>query len=243
MPPSPSPSSAGSSSKIAQILVQAGFLTDQQLTMAIKEMDHSKLALVPQLIKMGFLTDNIRVGVLKQALGHDILDLRKTKIKPAAQDHLRRDFCEKQRVFPLHLEGKKILVVAMEDPTDERVVTAMHLQSGFDIKPVISLMADMDTLLNRGHSHVEKLQRIPLAQRHWFYRFMHGWSVPILIALPLPIFIGLVMLNEDVNNAILGGTRSFFDVGVYCALAWGLWSVVVYLIMGNIFKPEPKDED
>ncbi len=129
------------SKRIGEILMEEGLLSEKQLTIALAEAKVLDVPLGSVLVKLGFVT----IKQLKEALGAQmglkLASADQLKALPTAISVLPEDFVKVNRVIPLSMTDKT-LVVGMVNPKDTRVIDEIVYQTG--LKPTIMMITHFE---------------------------------------------------------------------------------------------------
>lgn len=129
------------SKRIGEILMEEGLLSEKQLTIALAEAKVLDVPLGSVLVKLGFVT----IKQLKEALGAQmglkLASADQLKALPTAVSVLPEDFVKVNRVIPLSMTDKT-LVVGMVNPKDTRVIDEIVYQTG--LKPTIMMITHFE---------------------------------------------------------------------------------------------------
>ncbi len=129
------------SKKIGEILMEEGLLNEKQLTIALAEAKVLDVPLGSVLVKLGFVT----IKQLKEALGAQmglkLASADQLRALPTAISVLPEDFVRVNRVIPLSMTDKT-LVVGMVNPKDTRVIDEIVYQTG--LKPTIMMITHFE---------------------------------------------------------------------------------------------------
>ena len=129
--------------RLGDLLVDAGVISDDQLSAALKSQKESKRRLGDELIQTGVITERQLIDALMMQLGIDYVDLAETEIAPEMAQVLSKNIAKKYSVVPVRTRGDE-LYLAMADPlnfiateevraaTHRRVVPVISTQSGID---------------------------------------------------------------------------------------------------------------
>ncbi len=127
--------------RIGEILMEEGLLTEKQLTIALAEAKVLDVPLGSVLVKLGFVT----IRQLKEALGAQmglkLASAEQLRALPTAISVLPEDFVRVNRVIPLSMTDKT-LVVGMVNPNDTRVIDEIVYQTG--LKPTIMMITHFE---------------------------------------------------------------------------------------------------
>ncbi len=129
------------SKRIGEILMEEGLLNEKQLTIALAEAKVLDVPLGSVLVKLGFVT----IKQLKEALGAQmglkLASAEQLRALPTAISVLPEDFVRVNRVIPLSMTDKT-LVVGMVNPKDTRVIDEIVYQTG--LKPTIMMITHFE---------------------------------------------------------------------------------------------------
>jgi len=127
--------------KIGEILMEEGLINEKQLSMALAEAKVLDVPLGSVLVKLGFVT----IKQLKEALGAQmglkLASAEQLKALPTAISILPEDFVKVNRVIPLSMTDKT-LVVGMVNPNDTKVIDEIVYQTG--LKPTIMMITHFE---------------------------------------------------------------------------------------------------
>ncbi len=123
--------------RIGEILIEEGFISEKQLTMALAEAKVLGIPLGSVLVKLGFIT----IKQLKEALGIQmgvkLATSEQLRALPTATSILPEDFVRSNKVIPLSMTDKS-LVVGMVDPGDSKSINEIVYQTG--LKPTVIMV-------------------------------------------------------------------------------------------------------
>lgn len=124
-------------SRLGEILVTNGSITEAQLALALAEQARLKLPIGRTLLAMQFVTDE----VMRQALGAQLnvpyIDLDRVVIDRDLANRVDRAFAERHLLMPVAQIGPT-LTVAMDDPTAASVIEELAGHTGLTINVVTS---------------------------------------------------------------------------------------------------------
>jgi type IV pilus assembly protein PilB len=128
--------------KLGQILKKRGILTGTRL---VRILDQQKLSggrkLGEILIDEGIITEEILLEALREQFQVPIVDLAHAPRDLAALALISQGFAVEHLVLPLtilQVSQGKILVVAMEDPSNKNLIQKMYQITGHAIKPLLA---------------------------------------------------------------------------------------------------------
>lgn len=129
--------------RLGDLLVDAGVITNDQLTSALKSQKQSHRRLGDELISTGVITERQLIDALMMQLGIEYVELSSYDIPPEMAQVLSKNIAKKHSVVPIRTRGDE-LYLAMADPlnfvatedvraaTHKRVVPMIATKSGID---------------------------------------------------------------------------------------------------------------
>ncbi len=124
-------------SRLGEILVRNGSITEAQLALALTEQARLKLPIGQTLLAMRVVTDEVMRLALGAQLNVPYIDLDRVVIDRSLANRVDRDFAERHLLMPVAQIGPT-LTVAMDDPTATSVVEELAAATGFTINVVTS---------------------------------------------------------------------------------------------------------
>lgn len=128
-------------SVLGDILAKAGAIPREALELAARERREGEL-LCDALVRLKLATEHDVVKLLRDGLRIDAVDLREMALNAAVVKFLPRELCEKNRILPLRLEGRQ-LVLAMADPSDIYKRDNIAFMTGFTVVPMIAASSEI----------------------------------------------------------------------------------------------------
>jgi uncharacterized OsmC-like protein len=124
-------------SRLGEMLVKTGAITEEQLRQALVEQDRIRRPIGQTLLALGFVSDE----TMRQALGAQLnvpyIDLDRVALDRGLSDLVDRAFAEQHHLMPVARIGPT-LTVAMDDPTASAVVQDLARMTGLTINLVTS---------------------------------------------------------------------------------------------------------
>lgn len=149
--------------RIGQILVDLGFLTDEQLEVVLEEQEQQPGALFGKVAEdMQLITDEQVIQGLAEQLGMQTVELSEATIEPSVLNKITETMAQLYRVIPISFdESSQALTLATCDPQNLSIQDELRTFLGYDIRMVIATEADLKGALTRyfdsDSESVEKL--------------------------------------------------------------------------------------
>lgn len=132
----------GSSFSLAQMLVETGILSTEQIAKAQEAARREKQSLGRILVRDGLVLSRDLAMLTTLHLGLTMVDLRSQSIESQAVALLPEDVARKYLVLPVKRTGDR-LAVAMTDPTDLQLLQDLAARTGCTIEPLITTPEDI----------------------------------------------------------------------------------------------------
>lgn len=147
--------------RIGQILVDLGFLTDEQLEVVLEEQHQQPGALLGKIAEdMGLITDEQLAQGLAEQMGMKTVSLSEMEIAPELLSKLTETMAQLYRVVPVKFEGNR-LTVATCDPQNLTVQDELRTFLGYEIDMAVAtereLLASITRYYDSDSESVEKL--------------------------------------------------------------------------------------
>ncbi|MBF0243873.1 MAG: Flp pilus assembly complex ATPase component TadA [Planctomycetes bacterium] len=128
--------------RIGDLLLELGYVTSYQLSVALEEQRQNNLSLGRQLIKLGYITPDECLEAISQQTGLDYVLLEKIEIEPEVIAKLDYNNCDNYRVIPVR-EEEGVLYVAMANPYNVTILDDIRFVVE---QSVAGLVADPDAI-------------------------------------------------------------------------------------------------
>lgn len=149
--------------RIGQILVDLGFLTDEQLEVVLEEQEQQPGALFGKVAEsMQLITDEQLIQGLAEQLGMQTVELAEAELDPKVLEKVTETMAQLYRVIPLSFdEENQVLTVATCDPQNLSVQDELRTFLGYEIRVVIATERDLLQTLTRYYdSESESVEKL-----------------------------------------------------------------------------------
>ena len=149
--------------RIGEMLVQLGRIDPDQLQVALAHQRQWGGRLGGAIVRLGFLREPALLDAVGQQLGVPFMEIGDREIAPKVLALVPRKLAEARRVLPLELtaDGRRgVLVVALGDPADLRIIDELSFVTGLAVRPVLAAEVDLDQALER-HLGIAPRTRAP----------------------------------------------------------------------------------
>src|SRR5918992_651225 len=139
--------------QLGEILVEQGFVTQEQLQAAAAEEARTGHLAWRVLIDRGELSERDLVRTRAHQAGLEFVDLMHDQPDPAALAMIPAEVARRQLALPMH-GGDAHLVVAMAEPRNHFAIDELERVSGRQIVPAAAFRADMAPAIDRAYSQI-----------------------------------------------------------------------------------------
>ena len=147
--------------RIGQILVDLGFLTDEQLEIVLEEQEQQPGALFGRIAEeMQLITDDQLIQALAEQMGMQTVALEDFKFEEEVLEKISETMAQLYRVVPLKFENN-LLTVATCDPQNLTIQDELRTFLGFDIAMVVATERDVLQSITRHYdSEAESVEKL-----------------------------------------------------------------------------------
>ena len=136
--------------RLGDILIEQGYITQEQLDDALKKQKKSKKRLGDYLVSEGILSDSDIAKALHIQLGIEIVELRGMKIDPDVISLVNGSVLRKHNVLPIGFnKNTNELLLAMSDPLDMVAQDDISIITNCTIEPRISTSSAINVVLDK----------------------------------------------------------------------------------------------
>ena len=138
--------------RIGQILVDLGFIDDDQLEMLLDEQQRNPGERLGKIaVEMGLLTEDQLALALAEQMGMQVIGLEEIKIPEDVIGLVTQAMAELYRVIPIKLEGNAF-TVATCDPQNLSIQDELRTFLGYDIKLLVATEKDIDKAIDKYYA-------------------------------------------------------------------------------------------
>ena len=145
--------------RLGDILVESGFITEEELKQALGVQKESDMRLGRVMIDMGLITEVDVVEALEYQLGIPQIDLKKFVINPSVINLISKELAEKVKAIPIHQEGNNI-TVAMADPLDVVAIDDIRIKTSYNVNPVVATETEIQHAIDQYFSNDEVVEEL-----------------------------------------------------------------------------------
>jgi type IV pilus assembly protein PilB len=138
--------------RLGQILVDLGYLTEDQLWDVLEEQKQSPGEIIGQVaIRMGLVTEAQVTEALAEQWGMPVVSLAETNIPPNVLEIVPQTMADIYKIMPISLKNN-VLTVAMADPQNVAALDDLRNFLGYDVRGAVSNLADVEQAIERNYA-------------------------------------------------------------------------------------------
>jgi type IV pilus assembly protein PilB len=137
--------------RIGEMLVQRGDIDTAQLQSALAHQRRWGGRLGHAIVQLGFMQERAVLETISEQLGVPYLEIADRAVPRQVLALVPEKLIRSRKVLPLELQGsgRRVLVVALADPADLRVIDEIAFATGMTVKPVLVAEFDVDRAIAR----------------------------------------------------------------------------------------------
>ena len=134
--------------RIGDILVRSGVITQEQLEKALERQRKTGKRLGSVLVELGFITEEELLKFLSDRFRVPAMNVTEDQVDENVLSLIPRDMAQRHMILPIRREGRK-LILGMVDPADLYAMEDVRFKTGFDVEPVVMSESNMIRLLDK----------------------------------------------------------------------------------------------
>ncbi len=140
--------------RIGEALIALGMINQDQLASALKQQQQDRgIPLGEMLVRLNMVSrQDVRVALARK-MGYPLIDLQQFPIEEAALRKVPHNLAIRAEVIPILLRDTT-LVVAMNDPSDRRVISELSFSTQCKIAPVLAQQSELKPLINETYQRI-----------------------------------------------------------------------------------------
>ena len=119
--------------KLGASLLEDGWITQEQLDLALREAKRNGVMLGQTLIGLGFITEKVLAHHLAEGTQTGMVDISATFIPPEILDLVPHDLATDFQILPIGKQGN-LLTLAMADPLNIVAVDTIESRTGLNVQ-------------------------------------------------------------------------------------------------------------
>ena len=142
--------------KLGQILVDLGYINDDQLWDILEEQKQSPGQPIGQVaVRMGLVNQRQVTEALAEQWGMPLVNLEETTIQPNVLEIVPQTMAEMYKIMPVSIKNN-VLTVAMADPQNVAILDDLRNFLGHEIRGAVSSAPDVEAAITRYYADREE---------------------------------------------------------------------------------------
>lgn len=142
--------------KLGEILVEAGLITGEQLSIALTLQKVKKKRIGIVLIELGYVNETEVTETLSRQLAIQLIDCHKTRPSRKVLALVPRDIAEKKVILPVEIKDNSLLVV-MANPLDWQTLDDLAFKTGVKIIVAVSSESNILTAIEKHYGAYDRI--------------------------------------------------------------------------------------
>jgi len=150
----------GNRIRVGDLLVQKGYITDDQLSQALEKQREEKGKLGEVLINMGLVTEEQFSGVICAQLGIESVDLKGIKPDHDLMERVGEDVMRKDVLVPIGYDENDYskIKVAMSDPMNLGAIDDVQIVTGMEVTPVYASSTSINMVIDKVYGKKQAME-------------------------------------------------------------------------------------
>ncbi len=149
--------------KLGEILIEGGLISLRQLNAALANQKKHGGRLGTNLIELGYITEKDLMNFLSRYFRLPNIDFAKATIDKNILKLVPPEVARRYNVLPIKtaiLDGKKTMLLAMSDPTNNVATEEVERVSGYKVQPAVAADATIAEAIDKHHGPAEDEIRV-----------------------------------------------------------------------------------
>ena len=142
--------------RLGDLMIQQGLITQDQLRIALIEQENNNISLGRQLVRLGFVSENMVRDLVAHTIGQEIIDLSTVVADVDALSMVPEDFSRRFHLLPVAYEdATKTMIVAMGDIFNVVALDQLRAMLGgqIQLKPVLAGEAQLEEHIDQFYGY------------------------------------------------------------------------------------------
>ena len=142
--------------RLGDLMIQQGLITQDQLRIAIIEQEQNNIPLGRQLVRLGFVSENMVRDLVAHTIGQESIDLSTVVADVDALTMVPEDFSRRFHLLPVAYEdATKTMIVAMADMFNVVALDQLRAMLGgqIQLKPVLAGEAQLEEHIDQFYGY------------------------------------------------------------------------------------------
>jgi type II secretory ATPase GspE/PulE/Tfp pilus assembly ATPase PilB-like protein len=142
--------------RLGELMIQQGLISQDQLRIALIEQEQNNIPLGRQLVRLGFVSENMVRDLVAHTIGQESIDLSTVVADVDALTMVPEDFSRRYHLLPVAYEdATKTMIVAMADMFNVVALDQLRAMLGgqIQLKPVLAADAQLEDYIDQFYGY------------------------------------------------------------------------------------------
>jgi type II secretory ATPase GspE/PulE/Tfp pilus assembly ATPase PilB-like protein len=142
--------------RLGELMIQQGLISQDQLRIALIEQEQNNIPLGRQLVRLGFVSENMVRDLVAHTIGQESIDLTTVVADVDAMSMVPEDFSRRYHLLPVAYEdATKTMIVAMADMFNVVALDQLRAMLGgqIQLKPVLAAEAQLEEHIDQFYGY------------------------------------------------------------------------------------------
>jgi type II secretory ATPase GspE/PulE/Tfp pilus assembly ATPase PilB-like protein len=142
--------------RLGELMIQQGLISQDQLRIALIEQEQNNIPLGRQLVRLGFVSENMVRDLVAHTIGQESIDLTTVVADVDAMSMVPEDFARRYHLLPVAYEdATKTMIVAMADMFNVVALDQLRAMLGgqIQLKPVLAAEAQLEEYIDQFYGY------------------------------------------------------------------------------------------
>ena len=142
--------------RLGELMIQQGLISQDQLRIALIEQEQNNIPLGRQLVRLGFVSENMVRDLVAHTIGQESIDLTTVVADVDAMSMVPEDFSRRYHLLPVAYEdATKTMIVAMADMFTVVALDQLRAMLGgqIQLKPVLAAEAQLEEHIDQFYGY------------------------------------------------------------------------------------------
>lgn len=149
--------------RLGDALIHAGVITQDQLSIALKEQKNSDMPLGQLIVKLGFASDAVVRETISKATGQESIDISKIIPDDEVQELIPKEIARRYKILPIDLDKETAtLTIAMSDTYNVQALDRIKIQlkGQFELNVMLAGESEIEDAIDLYYGYTLSVDKI-----------------------------------------------------------------------------------
>lgn len=134
---------------IGQMLIEKGYITDEQLEQALAAQEQSTQRIGEILMDLGFIEEEPLYETLAEQMNVKYVNLKETKVDTGVATLISQDIAKRYTALPIGRGPEGTILVAMAEPTDVIALDDLKMRLQVQVEPLLAPASRIEQMIEK----------------------------------------------------------------------------------------------